>query len=170
MKHSILFTLLSITAHCCFAQTYISLAPCLTNDAGTLWGKSNLALEIGRQWDVFSFGVDVGKTSLGKVVGRDTTAYIELRPNLNIFQQGKFTNTFTAGIGLIFNSKQSLLTELTSGIEYAYNPKFHLNIYFGQYYYSGRNDASSVTFFGISVMRYFLPSNAKSLISRPQAK
>src|SRR5204862_4765362 len=126
-----------------FSQTYISLAPCLTNSAGTLAEKSNMAIEIGRQWDVFSIGVDLGKTSLGKVKGRDTTAYLELRPNLNIFQQGKFTNTFTAGIGYIFNSKQDLMTELTSGIEYAYNAKLHFNVYFGQYYYSGKEDAST---------------------------
>lgn len=158
-----------ISANYCSAQTYISLVPCLTNDAGTFWGKSNLAFEIGRQWDVFSLGLDFGKTSLGKVVGRDTTAYIELRPNLNVFQQGKFTNTFTAGIGYIFHSRQSLMTELTSGIEYAFNPKFHFNVYFGQYYYSGRIAASNVTFFGISGMMYFLPSHPKPLIS-PKSK
>src|SRR4051794_5056243 len=112
MKYILLTALLVFTANCCFCQTYISLAPCLTNDAGTLWGKSNLAFEIGKQWDVFSLGLDVGKTSLGKVSGRDTTAYLELRSNLNVFQQGKFTNTFTAGIGYIFHSRQSLMTNL----------------------------------------------------------
>lgn len=149
-----------------FAQTYISLAPCLTNSAGTIAEKANIAFELGRQWDVFSLGIDVGKTSLGKVTGRDTTAYVEIRPNLNIFQQGKFTNTFTAGIGYIFHSNQDLLTELTSGIEYAYDPKLHFNVYFGQYYYSGKVDASTVTFFGVSVMLYFFPSHAQSLIKQ----
>ena len=115
---------------------------------------------------MFSLGLDVGKTSLGKVIGRDTTAYIEIRPNLNIFQQGKFTNTFTAGIGYIFNTRQNLMTELTSGIEYSLNSQYHFNILFGQYYYSGKTDASSVTFFGVSVMRYFSPFSSKPLISK----
>jgi len=166
MKYLYLPVLLLFIFNCCFSQTYISVAPSLTNDAGTIAGKANLAVEVGRQWDVFSLGLDVGKTSLGKVTGRDTTAYLEIRPNLNIFQQGKFTNTFTAGIGYIFNSRQSLMTELTSGIEYAVNPRIHLNIVFGQYYYSGRYDASSVTFFGVSIMRYFSPSASKPLISQ----
>lgn len=166
MKSLILSALLSITTAYSFSQTYISLVPCLTNDAGTLAEKSNVSFEVGRQWDVFSIGLDIGKTSLGKVKGRDTTAYLEIRPNLNVFQQDKFTNTFTAGIGYIFNSQQSLMTELTSGIEYAFNEKVHFNVYFGQYYYSGRVNASSVTFFGISAMLYFLPSNAKPLISQ----
>src|SRR5450631_2107183 len=147
------------------SQTYISLAPSLTNTAGTIADKSNIAVELGQQWDVFSMGLDIGKTTLSKVTKRDTTAYLELRPNLNIFQEGKFTNTFTAGIGYIFNAKESLLTEVTYGIEYAYNDRFHFNVYFGQYYYSGRTDASTVTFFGISAMFYFSSSNAKPLIT-----
>jgi hypothetical protein len=146
------------------AQTYISLAPSLTNTAGTIAEKSNFALELGRQWDVFSLGLDIGKTSMGKIHGRDTTGYIELRPNLNVFQQGKFTNTFTAGIGYIFNAQQSLMTELTSGIEYAQNDKLHINLFFGQYFYSGRYDASNVTFFGISGVWYFTRTQTGSLI------
>ncbi len=168
MKNLLFTTLFVFFSSHCFAQTYISLAPALTNDAGTIAEKANVAFEIGRQWDVFSLGLDVGKTSLGKITGRDTTGYFEIRPNLNIFQQGKFTNTFTAGVGYIFNSKQSLMTELTSGIEYACNTQIHINVYFGQYYYSGREAASSSTFFGISGMFYFLPSHAKSLIQPQQ--
>jgi hypothetical protein len=149
------------------AQTYISLAPSISNNAGTFAEKANFAFEIGRQWDVFSLGIDYGKTTLAIMHGRDTSNYLELRPNLNIFQQGRFTNTFTAGIGYIFNSQQNLLTELTSGIEYTCNDKLHINVYFGQYYYSGRMAASTETFFGVSVVWYFAPSHAKSLISQP---
>jgi hypothetical protein len=164
----LLLPLILFIVNSCRAQTYISIAPCVTNTAGTFPEKSNIAFEIGRQWDVFSLGLDVGKTSLGAVKGRDTTAYLELRPNLNIFQEGKFTNTFTAGIGYIFNASQSLMTELTSGIEYAYTDKIHFNVYFGQYYYSGRTDASTVTFFGVSAMFFFSSFNAKSLITNQQ--
>ncbi len=142
-------------------QTYIAFNPSVTNTAGTLAEKANLSLEVGRQWDVFSMGLDVGKTSLGKSDGVDTTKYFEIRPNLNIFQQGKFTNTFTAGIGVIFNAEENLMTELSSGIEYAYSDQLHFNILFGQYYYSGKFTASTVTFFGITVMRYFTPTKNK---------
>jgi hypothetical protein len=70
-----------------------------------------------------------GKNSLQKAIGRDTTAFFELRPNLNVFQQGKFTNTFTAGIGYILNAQENLLTELSSRIEYAYSPQIHFNFF-----------------------------------------
>ncbi|MFL5786904.1 MAG: hypothetical protein ACJ748_02535 [Flavisolibacter sp.] len=170
MKKQVLSVLLFFTTHFCFCQTYVSLVPCVTNSAGTLAEKANFSIELGRQWDVFSLGLDVGKTSLGKVKGRDTTAYLELRPNLNIFQQGKFTNTFTAGIGYIFNSRENLMTELTSGIEYAFNSKYHFNVYFGQYFYSGKESSSNVTFFGVSVMYYFLPTSTGSLIKQPKTQ
>ena len=168
MRQTILPALLLFIFCQCTGQTYILLAPSLTNTAGTIGEKSNIAIEIGRQWDVFSLGLDVGKTTMAKVTGRDTTNYLELRPNLNIFQQGKFTNTFTAGIGYIFNARENLMTELTSGIEYAQSDQLHINIYFGQYFYSGRYSASNVTFFGVSGMWYFLPSHHGSIIKKKE--
>ena len=148
----------------CTGQTYVAFAPSISNQAGSFSDKINLNLEVGRQWDVFSLGIVLGKNSLAKAVGTDTTTFVELRPNLNVFQQGKFTNTFTAGIGYIFNAQESLLTELTYGIEYAYTNQMHLNIYFGQYYFSGRYSDSNSTFFGLSFVYYFSPNNAKPLI------
>jgi hypothetical protein len=156
--------ILFMSCICCEAQTYISLAPSISNQAGSLADKINLGLEIGRQWDVFSLGLVIGKNSLATTAGHDTTTYFELRPNLNVFQQGKFTNTFTAGIGYIVNAKESLLTELSSGIEYAFSSQIHFNVYFGQYYYSGRYSDSNSTFFGFSCMWYFSPNNSKPLI------
>lgn len=164
MKKKVLSILLIFVSFKCLPQTYISLAPSLTNTAGTIADKSNVAFELGQQWDVFSLGIDLGKTTMSPVTGRDTSAYLELRPNLNIFQQGKFTNTFTAGIGYIFNAKENLITELTSGIEYAYTQKLHFNVFFGQYFYSGKVSASNVTFFGISAMLYFAPTQSGPLI------
>jgi hypothetical protein len=159
--------LLLFVGYASFSQTYISLAPSLTNTAGTIADKANLALEIGKQWDVFSMGFDIGETTLSKVTGKDTSTYIELRPNLNIFQEGKFTNTFTAGIGYIFGAEENLLTEVTYGIEYAYTDKLHFNAFFGNYYYSGRETASSVSFFGVSAAFYFQPYNSSSVITQP---
>jgi hypothetical protein len=170
MKQLLLLLLVSAIAGSATAQTYISFIPSVTNSAGTLAEKSNLSFEVGRQWDVFSLGADIGMTSLGKIAGRDTALYLEIRPNLNIFQEGKFTNTLTPGIGCIFNAKENLVTELTSGIEYAYSTLIHFNIIFGTYYYSGRVSASNVTFFGLSVMYYFKPYKPSSLIGDMQNK
>ena len=170
MKNQLLLLLFALATTRAVAQNYISLVPSITNSHGTLAEKSNISFEAGRQWDVFSLGLDIGKTSLGKVVGRDTTIYLELRPNLNVFQQGKFTNTITPGIGFIFNSRETLVTEITSGIEYALSPLIHFNIYFGQYYYSGKETESSTTFFGLSIMKYFKPFKGRGLLNNPVQK
>src|ERR1700744_2424094 len=109
MKQIVLLLVLYPLSYTCFSQTYISLAPSLSNNAGTFGEKANFAFEVGRQWDVFSLGIDYGRINLAKVHGKDTTNYLEGRPNLNIFQQGRFTNTLTAGIGYIFNSQQPMM-------------------------------------------------------------
>lgn len=165
MKHLFTLALLLSLVYSATAQTYFSFVPSLTNSPGTMAEKANFSVEVGRQWDVFSLGADIGKTSLSRSGGRDTTMYLEIRPNLNVFQVGKFTNTLTPGIGCIFNAREYFMTELTSGIEYAYNPWFHLNIYFGTYYYSGRYSADNVTFFGLSIMYFLKPYTPGSLLN-----
>ena len=164
MTKGFLLILLLFSGAVVFGQTYISIAPSVTNTIGTFADKSNIAIEFGRQWDVFSMGFDIGKTTLSKVTNIDTTNYFELRPSLNVFQQGKFTNTLTIGLGYVFNAKENLLTELTYGIEYAFTPKIHFNVFFGQYFYSGKLSASNATFLGISAMFYLKPNQGGALI------
>lgn len=131
-----------------YSQCYIMVSPSITNIEGNLASKTNLYVEIGKQWDAFSFGIDLGKTSLHK----DSTLYVEFKPNLNVFQQGKFTNTFTTGIGYVFNADANYLFELSSGVEYTYSKKVHFNFNFGQYYYSGIKNKYDEIFFGTSIM------------------
>jgi len=159
-------TLLMLVSYTSFSQFYVSLAPSLTNTAGTIAEKSNIALEVGKQWDVFSLGLDIGQTTLKNDNGRDTSTYLEVRPNLNIFQVGRFTNTFTAGIGYVFNSKENLLTEITYGIEYSCTEQVHFNIFFGNYYYSGETSSSGVSFFGVSAAYYFKPNKSSGIITK----
>jgi hypothetical protein len=44
---------------------------------------------------------------------------------------------------------------MTSGLEYSYTETFHVNMFFGQYYYSGLTSSSSVSFVGFSVVKFF---------------
>ena len=165
MKQLLLIFFL-LAAHEVYSQVYVSLSPSLLNSPGTFGQKFNPTLEVGRQYDCFSLGLDIGKINCAKVAGKDTTTYLEIRPNLNVFQQGKFTNTVTIGLGYIFNAKESMVTELTSGVEYAHTEHLHFNIYFGQFFYSGRYIATDATFFGVSAMWYFVSYKPKSLISK----
>lgn len=58
----------------------------------------------------------------------------------------------------------------TSGIEYTCNDHIHINVYFGQYYYSGRFASSTETFFAVSGVWYFTAAHQRSLISPPAKK
>ncbi len=139
-----------------FSQTYLTLTPLISNTNGSMMDKTNLSLELGHQWDVFSLGLVGGRTSLAKMKN-DTTLYAELRANLNVFKQGDFTNTFTIGAGYMFNAKNYFITELTYTIEYALTKQIHLNILAGQYFYSGLNTMSEETIVGFSLIYFFKP-------------
>lgn len=132
----------------CNAQNYFAFCPAILNKQGIIDSKFCPTLEMGRQIGALSLGVDFGYLNICK---KDTSAYIEFRPNLNIFQQGKFSNTVTIGIGYIFNVKNNILTELSTGIEYTPNKRFSYNIFLGTYYISNL----SPVFWGCSIMYYF---------------
>ena len=145
------------------AQLYVAFAPYMTNAVGNLSTKFSPAIEFGKQWDVMSIGFDIGKTNCSPYKGKDTTLYFEFKPNLNVFQQGKFTNTFTPGIGYVPGCK-SLMLEMTMGIEYSFTDRFHVNMFFGQYYYSGLTSSSAFNFFGLSLVKFFSTYKSTSLI------
>ena len=168
MRLVIIFLLLIGRA---YSQTYISITPAFYT-TGTGGGsvpqtstgqRTTIGIEIGKQWDVISLGIDLGKTTLEKNAGNGDINgviptgkwYIKLRPNLNVFQQGKFTNTLTIGIGYVFGSKQRMLNEFTTGIEYDPNPNFAYNINYGTYYFTGKGVSSNQVFFGFSIMYFY---------------
>ena len=138
------------------SKTYISFNTNIISNAGPIDENVSSAIEFGEQWKVFSLGIVTGQIS--------KDFYNELRPNLNVFQQDKFVNTFTPGIGYIYNSNEPILIEFTTGIEYSWSDYYHININFGQYYFSGKNSSSSSVFFGASIVRFFKPFKSTGLI------
>lgn len=110
----------------------------------------------------FILGIDIGKTNLSRQYGRDTTWYMELRSNLNIFQTGKFTNTLFLGLGYVPRAQENIMMEATTGIEYAISPTYHYNVFFGAYYFSGKSSASTSNFFGMSLVCYLRKKNKKT--------
>ncbi len=175
MKRLILFLFMTSIAALGIAQTatsptdatdttavfYISPMLGFYTSNGTVAQRLTPNIEFGLQWDVISLGIDIGKVNMGQKSGRDTTTYFEIRPNLNVFQQGKFTNTLTIGIGYIPHAKENIMMEFTTGMQFTPNPRYSYNLFFGTYYFSGVESASSQNFFGVSGMYYFLRDKAK---------
>jgi hypothetical protein len=148
------------------AVFYIAPSYGFYTNSGTLALRSSPNIEIGLQWNVISLGLDIGKTHLDQKAGRDTTTYFQIRPNLNVFQQGKFTSTLTFGIGYVPNARENILIENTTGIQYSPNPKWSYNLFFGTYYFSGVESARNQSFIGFSMMYYFLPKKKKGLFNK----
>jgi len=151
----LIFTLLFVfSAIYTKAQYYISIMPSTYLSSGGYSSRLTADVEFGKQWGDFSMGIELGKTNFTKVKEKDTTTYLEWRPNLNVFHQGRFTNTLTIGIGYVFNAGQNLLTECSSGIEYSINEHYHYNLYFGTYYFAGEETSSNLNFVGMSIIYY----------------
>ena len=165
MKRTILATLLTISILVTKGQTYVSLMPGFYTGQGTVKQRTTFDIEVGKQWDAFSLGLDLGKTNIDKCNGADTTTYFEFRPNLNVFQQGKFANTLTIGLGYVFGASNNVMTELSSGIQYTPKQKWSYNLYFGTYYFSGNYASTSNNFLGLSIMYYFKKTENKALFS-----
>ena len=170
------------------SQYYISAMPSLyagsngnsNGFGGSLGQRSTFDMEFGYQWEVFSVGLDFGKTTLsknlpylddgngGKIYSTTPQGkyYTEIRPNLNIFQQGKWTNTMTIGLGYIYGANENVLMEYSSGIQYTPKEIWSYNLYFGTYYFSGRYSSSSSNFVGISVMYYIKPGKRTGIFNK----
>jgi len=143
-----------------YSQKYISFTPSIFTNAGSFNDRFSPTIEVGQQFKSFSLGLDVGKlntTPQNRNGYKDSTFYFEVRPNLNVFQQDKFTNTLTIGLGYVVNSSQPIMNEFTTGMEYTPNERWSYNIYFGTYYFSGKSAASNSNFFGVSFMYFLKP-------------
>src|ERR1700761_2568772 len=76
---------------------YISvLADAYVNAHGGFAKRFAPGVEFGRTYGIFDIGLATG--GLG-TLGRDTSRYIELRPTLNIFAQGRFAEGLCLGAG-----------------------------------------------------------------------
>jgi len=160
-RRTLLLCILLTTYTLTNAQYYVAFMPAFYTSAGSTGQRFTWDLEVGKQWDVFSIGLDVGKTNLAPKAPRDTTWYVGARTNLNVFQQRRFTNTLTIGIGYVFQAKMNVMAETTTGVEYTINDQYHFNLFFGTYFFSGRNASDNRNFFGLSLVRFFVPKKER---------
>lgn len=134
-----------------FSQKYVALSTALFTNAGSFKGSFCPSFEIGKKWEVYSLGLNMGKMNVSNQHGNDTTIFIELRNNLNVYQQGKFSNNLIIGAGYLINS-DNFISELSTGIGYTPNNKWIYNIYIGTYYFKGNKYGYNNNFFGTSVI------------------
>jgi hypothetical protein len=113
------------------------------------------SFEVGRTYGIFDIGLASGRFSYVKK-GADTTRFIELRPTINIFSKGRFSEALCFGAGYVFNAKQGLMTEICNSINFNITEIWTLSILQGYYFMDGTNDNRSTQYMGLNVTYNFL--------------
>jgi hypothetical protein len=108
-------------------------------------------IEIGKTFRVIDLGVAFGRNSLRP----DTTLFLEGRITMDVANYGIFANEMAIGAGRVFDSKGSLMLELSYNIFAQIATNFGVGITTGYYDFSNDSFDSSKTFYGF-IFRYGL--------------
>lgn len=137
---------------------YISaLADAFVNTHGGFAKRFAPAVEVGRTYGIFDLGLATGRLN---IEGRDTTQYIEFRPTLNIFSQGRFAEGLCLGSGYVFGAKQALMTEICNSINFNIDTRVAIAITQGYVFYDGTNSNRSAQYIGLTFTYNFLKAHS----------
>jgi hypothetical protein len=125
------------------------------NTKGGVAKRFSPALEFGRTYGIFDFGLASGRFSSLRS-GSDTVRYIELRPTINIFSSGRFAEGLCLGGGYIFKAKQGLMTEICNSINFNISTTVALAVTQGYYFFDGTNSSRSAQYMGFAFTYNFL--------------
>ena len=134
-----------------------------TNTPGSFNEKVFILTEFGRTFGIFDIGIAEGRLNLAKAMnGIDSNWFAEVRPTINVFSKGRFSESFTLGAGYIFNRKENFLTEITNCINFAPNDKLSISVCQGNYFFDGRLSTSKAQFMALAVTFNFIKKKSKT--------
>ena len=108
-------------------------------------------VEFGKSFDVVDLGIAVGRNSLRP----DTTTFVQAKVTMDVANYGIFANEMTIGAGRVFDSRGSLMLELTYNIFCQMADHWGVGITTGYYDFSNSVFDNSRTFYGLFI-RYGL--------------
>ncbi len=124
-----------------------------TNTIGTFNKRISPSLEYGYTFGIFDLGLAVGKLNLVK---NDSSWFTEIRPTINIFSKGRFSEALCLAAGYKFNSSQGFMTEICNSINFNITILWSVSVLQGYYYFDGKTSNSNAQFLGINVTRNFI--------------
>lgn len=133
------------------------LADVYVNTHGGFAKRFAPGVELGRTYGIFDIGLATGGVSS---LGRDTSRYIEFRPTINIFSQGRFAEGLLLGGGCVFGAKQALMTEICNSINFDITTKVAVAITQGYVFFDGTNSSRSGQYMGFTLTYNFLQSHS----------
>ena len=134
-----------------------------TNTAGSFNQKTFISAEFGRTYGIFDIGLVIGRLNLvASGSGIDSNWFTEVRPTINVFSKGRFSESLTLGAGYIFNAKLNFLTEITNCINFSPNDKCTIAVCQGNYFFDGRLSTSRAQYMGIAFTFNFIKKNSET--------
>lgn len=138
------------------------------NTKGGAGKRFSPAIEFGRTYGIFDFGLSTGKVNVLSS-GGDTTHYIEFRPTINIFSKGRFAEGLCLGGGYMFKAKQGLMTEICNSINFNISEVVAVAITQGYYFFDGTNSSRNTQYMGFALTYNLLKKHGTNIYRKKQA-
>lgn len=128
-----------------------------TNTVGTFNKRASPSLEFGSTFGIFDVGIAIGRLNLLK---NDSSYFFELRPTINVFSKGRFSEGLCLGVGYRANASQKFMTEICNSINFNFSNDWAVAVVQGYYYFDGVTSNSTAQFFGLNFTHNFLKKNS----------
>jgi len=125
------------------------------NTLGTVGKRFSPSVEFGRTYGIFDIGLAAGRLNSIRD-GSDTTYFMEVRPTINIFSKGRFSEALCLGAGYVFNGQQNFMTEICNSINFNISEKVALAISQGYYFFDGTYSNRTAQYMGVNLTYNFL--------------
>jgi hypothetical protein len=130
--------------------------------AGLINDKISQNIEIGRSFGVVDAGLVYGRNSLRA----DSNQFLEARVTMDAAQYGIFSNEFSVGAGMVFNTKTPIMLELSYSLLAQVSTHWGIGIVTGYYDFSGNYDDNNKTYYGLFLRYGLLRTDNGGLLSR----
>jgi len=128
------------------------------NTIGSFTKRFAPSVEFGRTYGIFDIGLAAGRLNSTKSAS-DTSFFIEIRPTINIFSKGRFSEALCLGAGWVVNARDGLVTEICNSINFNVSENVAIAVVQGYYFFDGANDNRSTQYMGINVTYNFLKNH-----------
>jgi hypothetical protein len=133
-----------------------------TNTAGSFNQKTFFSIEAGRTYGIFDIGFAVGRLNMvASGHGIDSNWFAEVRPTINVFSKGRFSESLTLGAGHVFNARLNFITEITNCINFSPNNNITISVCQGNYFLDGSESTSRAQFMGLSLTYNLIKKNSE---------
>jgi hypothetical protein len=120
------------------------------NTIGGFAKRFSPSIELGRTYGIFDIGLAMGRLNTLSA-SRDSSKFIELRPTVNIFSKGRFSEGLCLGGGYVFGAKQGFMTEICNSINFNITEIFQISVVQGYYFFDGTMSNRNTQFMGLNL-------------------